>query len=104
MRAAVRVAVLTLAGTILAACGGGYALPSQPRFPTRIEDLPPQPPATPSVEPLTTVDDPDPYAGDVLPPAPTPGWMMAISPSTNWTAKATVDTEPTRSNWCPRAS
>lgn len=66
MNRALKAAIVALAGATLAACGG-YYVPSTPRYPTRMGDLPPPPPPQ---YPVTPQAEPEPERVEVLPPAP----------------------------------
>lgn len=67
MKTAWTAAAVVLAGALLSACGGGY-VPSTPRFPTRMDQVPAPPPPQYPVTPDATTPEPDSVA--VLPPAP----------------------------------
>lgn len=79
MRSAATAALLGLTA-MLAACGGGYALPTEPRYATRMEDYRSSAPIDEVVPPLTTAESAAP-SDSVLPPAPTESVEAEALPS-----------------------
>lgn len=69
MKTAWTIAAVALAGALMSACGG-YYVPSTPRYPTRVGEVPAPPPPQYPVAPETPVT---PESESVLPPAPSTG-------------------------------